>query len=149
MAATFNLIDEFYNELLKGTHAFGAAADVYKIRLSSVAPNQNTDTTVTSKTAPTGGSYADQDAGTGGFLAISEPSTGVWQIGDTNDGAVFTAVSTNFTAAQYAYLYNSSKSDKIVGVLNYGASFTVTAGNSFTVDPGADGYAKFTTPTWA
>ena len=149
MAATFNLIDEFYNELLKGTHVFGAAADVYKIRLSSVAPNQNTDTTVTSKTAPTGGSYADQDAGTGGFLAISEPSTGVWQIGDTNDGAVFTAVSTNFTAAQYAYLYNSSKSDKIVGVLNYGASFTVTAGNSFTVDPGADGYAKFTTPTWA
>jgi hypothetical protein len=148
VAATFNLIDEFYNELLKGTHVFGAAADVYKIRLSSVAPTKATDTTVTSKTAPTGGSYADQDAGTGGFLSISEPVTGTWQIGDTNDGSVFTAVTTDFTGARYAYLYNSSKSDKIVGVLDYGATFTVTAGNSFTVDPGTDGYAKFTTPTW-
>jgi len=147
--ATFNLIDEFYNDLLKGLHTFGASGDVFKIRLSSVAPNKATDTTVTSKTAPTGGSYADQDAGTGGFLSITEPSTGVWQIGDTDDQAVFSAVSTNFTAAQYAYLYNSSSSDKIVGVMDYASSFTVTAGNSFTVDPGANGYVRFTTPTWA
>ncbi len=147
--ATFKLIDEFYNELLKGTHVFGAAGDVYKIRLSNEAPVKATDTTVTAKTAPTGGSYADQTCGTGGYLTISEPTTGVWQIGDTDDGAVFAAVSTDFTPAQYAYLYNSSKSDKIVGVLDYAAAFTVTAGNNFTVDPGADGYAKFTTPAWS
>jgi hypothetical protein len=148
--ATFNLIDEFYNELLKGTHVFGAAGDTFKIMLTDTAPTKATNTVRGDLTAGvvTGGSYADQDAGTGGKLSISEPSTGVWQIGDTDDGAVFTAVSTNFSQAQYAVLYNSSKSDKIVGVMNYGSPFTVTAGNSFTVDPGADGYAKFTTPAW-
>lgn len=149
--ATFNLVDEFYNDLLKGEHTFGAAGDVFKIRLSSVAPVKGTDATVNTKTAVTGGGYADQDAGTGGFLTISEPVTGTWQIGDTDDGAVFTASGSNFTAAQYAYLYNytnGTTSGKIVGVLDYGSSFTVTDGNSFTVDPGTDGYAKFTTPTW-
>ena len=149
MAATFKVVDEFYNDLLKGNHTFGAAGDVFKIRLSNVAPTKATDTTVTSKTEPTGGSYADQDAGTGGFLSISEPSTGTWQIGDTDDGAVFSAVSTDFTEVRYAYLYNSTDSDRIVGVLDYGAGFTVTAGNSFTVDPGANGYAQFTTPAWS
>jgi len=147
--ATFNLVDEFYNDLLKGEHTFGASGDVFRIRLSNVAPTKATDTTITSKTAPTGGSYADQPAGTGGFLSITEPSTGVWQIGDTDDGAIFEAVATPFTECRYAYLFNFTNADKIVGVMDYASGFTVTAGNSFTVDPGANGYARFTTPTWA
>jgi hypothetical protein len=150
--ATFNLIDEFYNDLLKGEHTFGASGDVFKIRLSNTAPTKATDATINTKTAVTGGGYEDKDAGSGGVLSITEPSTGVWQIGDTDDGAVFSAVSTNFSAAQYAYLYNHTNggsSGKIVGVMDYTSEFTVTAGNSFTVDPGANGYVRFTTPTWA
>jgi hypothetical protein len=139
--ATLKVFDEFFNELLKGNHVFGT--DVYKIRLSNVAPTKATDTVVTSKTAITGGSYADATV----TLSITEPTAGTWQLGDTTN-VVFTAVSTDFTAFQYAYLHNTSDTDKLVAVLDYGSPVTVTAGNSFTIDPGTNGWIQFVTPSW-
>jgi hypothetical protein len=148
--ATFNLIDEFYNDLLKGVHTFGAAGHTFKIRLSDVAPVKATDALIAAKTPITGGTYSDQNASADGKLTISEPSTGVWQIGDTDDSARFTATGSDFAQARYAYLYNDTAANKnIVGVMDFGSAFTVTAGNYFDVDPGANGYARFTTPTWA
>ena len=142
--ATLKVFDQFFNDLLLGKHHFGT--DVFKVRLSATTPVKDTMDQAADVTAITGGTYADATV----TLAITEPSTGTFQIGGTGSDVTFTATGSDFTGFRYAYLFNDTDAgDALVAVLDYGSTVNVTAGNSFTVDAGTNGWAQFVTPAWA
>lgn len=145
--ATFNLFDEFYGDLLKGEHDF--STDTFKVVLSNTAPNKATTALLSSVTEITGSGYTAGGANV--TLTITEPVAGTWQIGGATD-IPWTATAADWGAFQYAYVYNSTASTKtnpLIGVLDYGSAVNLANGATFTIDPGANGWAQFTTPTWA
>ena len=141
MANAQAMCTSFKYELLNGTHIFYAnaspvqAADTFKIALyTTAATNLNATTTVYG--TPTGELPAAGGYTSGGIsLTIVAPTT--TPISDSTgtaflsfNNAVWT--SATWTGAQYALIYNSSKSNKAVAVLNFGSGKDVTA-STFTV----------------
>jgi hypothetical protein len=141
---TFTFFEEFGSELLKGTHNFHTGGNTFKFALANSLPSVDTADEVADVTQITGGSYA---AATVANQAVAETAagSGIWKY--SGDDVVFTASAGDYGAARYAILYNDTSSgDKLVGYLDYGASFTVTSGNTFTIDVGTDGFFQFTIP---
>jgi hypothetical protein len=151
--ATFNLFHHFGEELHKGTHNF--SAHTFRVALSNTAPTQNSDTTLSNVTQITGGGttgYTTVADGAGATvtltLAETSANSGVWRLGNTTD-VVFTAGAAGFGPFRYAIIINdtpTSPANPVVGYLDYGSSISVTSGNTFTVDPGANGFYEYTVP---
>ena len=125
-----NLIpNSFRGELFSGTHNFASGGDTFKIALytGSIASVYTTASTVVSATneVSTGGgsNYTRQTLGS---QAVAS-STAVASV-DFGDS---TWSSATFTAA-FAAIYNSTDSDKLVVVLDFGGSKTATNGD-FTI----------------
>lgn len=136
--------DAFFAALVAGTHGAMNSA-VFKVRLSNTAPNKATMDEIADVTAITGGSYADGTV----TLDWAESPDGTFTLGDASSDVTFTASGSDFTAFQYAYLYNDTATgDPLVSVIDYGSGITITDGNSFTVNAGASGWHVYTTPTW-
>lgn len=139
--ATFQVVDEFANYL--GKKRDDLSADTFKAVLTLTAPTKAGTQVLADLT---------QIAGTGGYAAVTLTSvtwaetgagTGVWEF----DSAAFswTASGADFASARYVVIYNdTSTSDDVVGYADYGASFTLTNGNTFTVTPGANGIFRMT-----
>lgn len=118
------MCSSFKEQLLKGEHDFDV--DVFKIALYTSAATLSSATTVYSS--------ADEVTGVGytaGGIALTGTTvslTGTTAFVDFND-AVWAA---STITARGALIYNSSKSNKAVAVLDFGADKTSTTGD-FTV----------------
>jgi len=141
--ATFVLFHEFANHLGKKLINL-QATDVFKWVLVPAAntPSQANDTQLSNITQiangngyTTGGTaepvttYAETGAG-----------TGIWQFGTASSGPTWTASGGSIATFQYAVLYDdTATNDELVGYLDYGSTVTITVGNTFTIDVGANG----------
>ena len=131
MALTQCMVTSFKNEVLTGTHVFGT--DVFKIALyTNVAA---WDATTTAYAATNEVSSANYSAG-GAVLATCTPGTsGTTAWIDWTVDPSWTPVT---LTARSAMIYNSSKSNKAVAIIDFGADKTATSG-TFTVQlPTAD-----------
>lgn len=142
--ATFTFFDEFVNKL--ATTAINLSSDTFKVALTNTAPTDATDDELADITqiAASGG----YTAGAGGGYALDSlawaetgAGTGIWQF--TTADEVITATGGDIGPFRYAVVYDDTiAGDPLVGYLDYGASITVTNGNTFTLDVGANGWFR-------
>ena len=136
MAITQTLATSFKQELALAYHNFGtgpvrasAAADTFKLALYTSSATLDSTTTVytTSNEVPASGGYS---AGGGTLvIAVAPTTSGTTAMLGFSD---LTFTSTTISGAYGAMIYNSSQGNRTVGILNFGSSKSVTAGN-FTV----------------
>jgi hypothetical protein len=129
--APFLKYEIFAEELSKAGH--NLATDVFKLALTNTAPTPASDTVWNTTVAPAPAAAAGYPAG-GNTLTTSSA---------TRSGAIFKLVLADsvFTASggsigpfKYAILYNSSKSNKVIGYYDYGSSITLADTETFTYD---------------
>jgi len=128
MAITQAVCNSFKTEILTGTHNFTVTTgDTFKLALYTSSASLDKTTTAYSATNEVAGS-GTYSAG-GASLTSSTPTlSGDTAICDFADVSFTTATIT----ARGALIYNSSKSNKAVCVLDFGADKTSTAG-TFTI----------------
>jgi hypothetical protein len=138
--AQFIFFDEFGNHLGQGVHNMSTGS--MKLALSNTAPTKATDTIFANITEISAGfGYT----ATGVTLdtetwAETGAGTGIWQFGAADE--VITASGGSIGPFRYPVVYNdtpTSPADPLIGYLDYGSSITVTTGNTFTFDVGANG----------
>lgn len=134
MAITQTLCTSFYVECLKATHDFtNSTGDVFKLALYTSSATLDATTTVytaTGEVEATGG----YTAGGNTLTNVTPTSTGTTAFVDFAD-SVWSA---STITARGALIYNSSKSNKAVAVIDFGADKTSTASDFTVVFPVAD-----------
>jgi hypothetical protein len=138
--ATFTFFHEFKRYLADGT--MDLDTHTFRWMLSNVAPNVATNTVRADITEISAGSGYTAGGQVADSVTWTETGagTGVWRF--TCADEVFTATGGDFAQARYLVLYNdtpTSPADPLVGFLDYGAAFTLTSGNTLTIDVGANG----------
>lgn len=138
--ATFTFNHEFGNHLGTGVH--NLATGSFKLFVSNTAVSAANDTIFANITEiaagngySAGGPTLDSEA-----WAETGAGTGIWQF--TSADEVVTASGGNIGPLRYPGVYNdtpTSPADPLVGFLDYGSSITITNGNTFTFDVGANG----------
>lgn len=133
MAITQAMPTSFKQELLTATHNFTlSTGDVFKIALYTSTATLGASTTVYSTTNEiTGTGYT---AGGNTLTNVTPTTSGTTAFTDFADTTWTTATIT----ANGALIYNSSKTNKAVAVLAFGADKTSTAGDFTIVFPTAD-----------
>ena len=115
----------FRRELLSGTHNFASGGNTFKLALYTANPYTTASTAYSSGSAnqvsASGTNYS-----TGGNTLTSQSVT-ISSATSYVDFADSTWSSATFTAA-FGVIYNSSASDKLVVVLDFGGSKTCTNG---------------------
>ena len=133
MAITQAMCTSFKVELMTATHNFTTSTgDVFKIALYT--SSATLDATTTAYTATNEVSGTGYTAGGNTLTNVTPTSSGTTAFTDFAD----TTWSTATITARGALIYNSSKSNKSVCVLDFGADKTSTAGNFTIVFPTAD-----------
>ena len=130
MPISQGLCTSFKAEILGGTHS---SADTYKIALYTSAATLDASTTAYSATNEVSGTgYTAGGATLSGFSVTTSGTTAIldW----TNDPSWANATIT----ARGALIYNSSKSNKAVAVLNFTSDKTSTDGTFTVVLPTPD-----------
>jgi hypothetical protein len=133
MAITQALPTSFKVELLTATHNFTASTgDVFKIALytSSATLDATTTAYTTSNEVPSTGNYS---AGGNTLTNVTPTSSGTTALTDFADTTWASATIT----ARGALIYNSSKSNKSVAVLDFGGDKTSTNGDFTIIFPAA------------
>ena len=128
MAITQALCTSFKVEILQAIHDFTASTgDVFKLALYTSSANLDATTTVYSATneVANSGTYT---AGGGSLTNVTPTSTGTTAFLDFGDIAFTSATIT----ARGALIYNSSKANRAVAVLDFGSDKISTTG-TFTV----------------
>ena len=115
----------FRNELLSGNHNFANGGDTYKLALYTANPYTTASTAYSSGSANQVGT-SGTGYSTGGNTLTSQSVT-ISSAVSYVDFADSTWSSATFTAA-FGVMYNSSDSDKLVVVLDFGGSKTCTNG---------------------
>ena len=115
----------FRNELLSGNHNFASGGDTYKLALYTANPYTTASTAYSSGAANQVGT-SGTGYSTGGNTLTSQSVTTSSAVAYV-DFADSTWSSATFTAA-FGAIYNSSDSDKLVVVLDFGGSKTCTNG---------------------
>ena len=133
MAITQAMCTSFKTELMTATHNFTASTgDTFKIALyTSSATLDATTTAYTTTNEVTGTGYT---AGGNTLTNVTPTSSGTTAFTSFANTTWTTATIT----ARGALIYNSSKSNKSVCVLDFGSDKTSTAGNFTIVFPTAD-----------
>ena len=118
----------FKGELASGTHNFASGGNTFKLALYTANPYTTSSTTkvATSEVSSAGGSNytAGGNTLTGQSVTATTATTAI-------DFADTSWASATFTAA-FAAIYNTSSSDKLVVVLDFGGNKTATNG-TFTI----------------
>ena len=134
MPITQAIANSFKQELGTGTHNFTVSTgDVFKIALYTSAANIGASTTVYTSTGEVaaGSGYTTGGATLVNVTPVLSGSTAVFDFGDAQwTSATFTA--------RGAMIYNSSKANRAVLVLDFGSDQTVTNGTFTVVFPAAD-----------
>lgn len=129
--ATFNKYFTFIEEVYEGGHNLGA--DVLKVALTNTAPTAATDTVWNTTVAPAPAAANGYSAGGNTITTTSSAQTsGTYKLVLVD--SVFTATAGGIGPFRYAILYNSSKTNKVVGYYDYGSSITLADTETFTVD---------------
>lgn len=125
MAIVQTMTTSFKAELFTGTHVFGT--DTFKLALYASTADLGAATTVytTSSEVPASGTYS-AGGGTLAGVAVSSSGTTAWV---TFDNIAFTSAT---ITARGALIYNFSKGNKSVAVLDFGSD-KVVSGGTFTV----------------
>lgn len=133
MPITQAMCTSFKVELMTATHNFTTSTgDVFKIALYTSSATLDASTTAyTSTNEVSGTGYT---AGGNTLTNVTPTSSGTTAFTDFAD----TTWSTATITARGALIYNSSKSNKAVCVLDFGSDKTSTAGNFTIVFPTAD-----------
>ena len=133
MAITQAMCTSFKVELLTATHNFtNSTGDVFKIALYTSSATLGATTTAYSATNEvTGTGYT---AGGNTLTNVTPTSSGTTAFTDFAD----TTWSSATITARGALIYNSSKSNKAVAVLDFGSDKTSTAGDFTIIFPAAD-----------
>lgn len=134
MAITQALCTSFKVEILQGIHNFTTSTgDVFKLALYTSSANLGATTTAYSATNEVGNS-GTYTAGGGALTNVTPTSSGTTAFVDFADLSFTSATIT----ARGALIYNSSKSNRAVAVLDFGSDKISTTG-TFTVQfPVAD-----------
>lgn len=120
MAITQAMCSSFKQELLTGTHVFGT--DVFKIALYTSTATLDASTTVYSATNEVSGTgYTAGGATLAGAAVTLSGTTAVVDFTDPS-------WSNSTITARGALIYNSSKTNKAVAVIDFGADKTSTSG---------------------
>jgi hypothetical protein len=130
----FNKYNAFVDEMSKGGHNLQTA--VYKIALSNTGPtggNGLTDATWSTGLYPAPTAANGYTAG-GNTPTVTSAATASYIFKLVLADSVFTATAGGIGPFRYAYLYNSSASNKLVGWYDYGSSITLADTETFTVD---------------
>ena len=143
MAITTAIANSFKAEMLAGTHVPG---DVYKILLLKVGAAGTYSSATTNVGTPGSGTPSSSNVGTDEVTGTGYTSGGLTLSGysATQTGSVArldfssAAWSSSTISAIGAVIYNSSKSNKVVGVYDFGGTFTSTS-STFTVNMPAVG----------
>ena len=128
MAITQTLTDTFLQDCLDGGHNLGNGGDTLKIALY---------TSSASLGAPTSAyTTSNEVSGTGYTAGGATLSSQAVAFDSSNNVAYFDAADPAFTTATItargALIYNNSKSNASIAVLDFGSDFTSTAG-TFTI----------------
>ena len=127
--SAYNKFNDFSEQLTRGVHLFGGA-HVFKVALTNVAPTAANAVLADITQISAGNGYTA--GGNTTTVTISE-SGGTTTVQGTE--VVFTATGA-MAAFRYAVLYNdtpTSPADPLIGWFDYGASLSLTAGETFTV----------------
>jgi hypothetical protein len=133
VAITQALCSSFKQELVTGTHNFTASTgDIFKIALYTSAATLGASTTVYSTTNEVVGT--GYTAGGKNMVSVTPVLSGTTAICDFTDVTWTTVTLT----ARGALIYNSSKANRAVLVLDFGSDKTATAGDFTIIFPVAD-----------
>lgn len=141
--ATFTFFDEFKKYLGDGT--VDLDTHVFKIVLTNSAPTTGTNTVLADITQIANANGYTTGGNTLGTVTWAETGggTGIWQW--TSADSVWTASGGSIGPFRYVVVYDdtpTSPADPLMGLLDYGSNVTVTTGNTFTVDVGANGWFR-------
>lgn len=129
--AAFAKFNQFTEDLAKKVHNLNS--DTLKVMLTAVAPVATNSVKGDLTEIAAGNGYSA--GGTTATFSSGAQTTGTYKL--VLADVTFTASGGSITTFRYAVLYNdtpSSPADPLVGYWDYGASITITNGNSFTVD---------------
>lgn len=135
MAISQAMCTSFKVELLDGVHNFDTGGDTFKIALYTSSATLGATTTAYTTSNEVSSSGTNYTAG-GNTLTVSQvpTSTGTTAFLDFADTTWASATIT----ARGALIYNSSKSNKAVAVLDFGSDKTSTNGDFTIIFPTAD-----------
>lgn len=133
--ASFVKYNQFVEDLASGVHQLQTGTThVLRVALTNTAPNVSTHAVLADITElSTGGGYTAGGISVGTITGAETAGT-FKLVGGTDP--VWTASGGGFTA-RYAVLFNTtptSPADPLIGYWDYGSSFTLAAGETFTVD---------------
>lgn len=137
---TTAMCTSFKGEILKGVHDFTASTgDTFKIALVKVGPAGTYGAATTNYSDLTGNS--DEVANGSGYATLGFPLTCVTPTTSGTTGYLDFSPDASWTSATFsttgAIIYNSSKSNKAVCVLDFGGTQTVSAGTFTVIFPAA------------
>jgi hypothetical protein len=133
--ASFVKYQQFVQDLASGVHQLQTGTShVLRVALTNTAPNAATHNVLADITElATSGGYTQQGISVGTITGVE--TSGTFKCTGGTD-PVWTGSGGGFTA-RYAVLFNTtptSPADPLIGYWDYGSSFTVAAGETFTVD---------------
>ena len=128
MAITQTLTDTFLQDCLDGGHNLGSGGNTLKIALYTSSATLGATTSAYSATNEVSGTGYTAGGATLASQAVAYDATNQVAFFDAADPAFTTATIT----ARGALIYNNTKSNASIAVLDFGSDFTSTAG-TFTV----------------
>jgi hypothetical protein len=130
--ATFTFYDEAKKRIGDGTIVLTTGSHVFKFVITSDAPDVAADDDLADVTQISGGGYAAVTITHS--WAETAGGSGIWRFAAGADPA-WTATGGDFTAGRYVVLYDDTHaSDALVGYFDNSANFTLTDGNTFTLN---------------
>ncbi len=129
--ATYTKFNQFVEDLNKKVH--NVSADTLKVMLTNVAPVATNSIKADLTEISAGNGYTA--GGTQAVFTSAAQTSGTFKL--VLADVVFTGSGGSFGPFRYAVLYNdtpASPADPLISFWDYGASITVTNGNSFSVD---------------
>ena len=134
--AAYLKYNDFVHQLCLGKHDLDT--HVINAMIHSDAPTEPTDVGAANLTPVTGTGYAPIDI----LGSVTESPAGTANLvsGLASTDAVWTGGAGGFSSGQYVSLYNdtaTSPADALICSWNYGSTFVVAVGETFTADFGA------------
>ncbi len=127
--AVFQKINSFVEALAEKSHNLGS--DVLKIMLTNSAPLATNTVKANITEISAGNGYTA--GGTAVTITASSQTAGLYKL--VGNDIVFTASGGSIGPFRYAVFYNdTATNDELIGWWDYGASITLLAGETLTVD---------------
>lgn len=132
MAISQAICDSFKKEMLDGIHNFATAGDTFKIALYTTSANLGSTTTAYTATGEASGTgYTAGGSSLTGQVTAQSTSTSYVDFADISWAA-------STITARGALIYNSSKANRAVIVLDFGSDKSSSASTFTVIFPTAD-----------